>query len=70
MAKSKRPLTEQDYPFLLSIYEGLELVAIHCKEARNAQNDWTLELHLKMASRAMRYAMEIYRDHLEKELTE
>lgn len=53
----------------MTIYEGLELVITHCEAAENAQDEWTLELHLKMASRAMRFALEVYGEHLSKELT-
>ena len=68
MAKLERPLTFEDFPFLVTMYETLELVITHCEEAQNAQTSGNLELHLKMASRAMRCALEIYRDNLEMEL--
>jgi hypothetical protein len=63
----KGDLTSVDYPMLLTIYETLELVITHCGQAENAQDERTLGLHLMMASRAMRCALELYRDHLEEE---
>jgi hypothetical protein len=52
---------------LLTIYETLELVIDHCGQAENAQDERTLGLHLRMASRAMRCALQLYGDHLDKE---
>jgi hypothetical protein len=62
-------LTSVDYPWLLTMYETLELVIVHCGYAQNAQDERTLGLHLKMASRAMRCALELYGDRLDKEKT-
>jgi len=67
MVKPDGNLTEVDYPWLLTIYETLELVITHCGQAENAQDERTLGLHLKMASRAMRCALELYGDRLKEE---
>jgi hypothetical protein len=48
-----------DYAFYLTINEVLELVVVHCERARDAENDIAMELNVKMASRAMRSALEI-----------
>jgi hypothetical protein len=48
-----------DYGFYLTMNEVLELVVVHCERARDAENDAAMELNLKMASRAMRCALEI-----------
>lgn len=69
MGKFDASLKDVDYPMLITIYEGLELVITHCEAAENAQDEWTLELHLKMASRAMRFALEVFGEHLAKEIT-
>lgn len=61
-------LKDVDYPWLLTIYQTLELVIRHCQAAEDAQNEWTLELHLKMASRALKCSLEIYLEHLEEEI--
>jgi hypothetical protein len=53
-----------DYAFYLTMYEVLEEVIVHCDRAQNCENDRMLEVHLKMASRAMRCALEIYGDRL------
>jgi len=64
MGGSDGSLTGVDYPWLLTIYETLELVIAHCDQAENAQDERTLGLHLRMASRAMRCALQLYGDHL------
>jgi hypothetical protein len=48
-----------DYAFYLTMDEVLDLVVIHCERARDADNDQTMELNIKLASRAMRCALEI-----------
>ena len=69
MDKSDGALIDVDYSWLMTIYEGLELVIGHCEQAENAQDERTLELHLKMASRAMRFTLEVYGERLSKEIT-
>jgi hypothetical protein len=54
-----------DYAFYLTMYEVLEDVIVHCGCAQNCENDRMLEVHIKMASRAMRCVLEIYGDRLE-----
>lgn len=61
-------LTDKDYPWLTTMYDVLELVIGHCEAAENAQDRLTMGVHLKMASRAMRTALELYGD-LNKETT-
>ena len=69
MGEFDTSLKDVDYPWLMTIYEGLEWVITHCEAAENAQDEWTLELHLKMASRAMRFALEVFGEHVSKEIT-
>ena len=68
MGQPNGDLTDVDYLWLMTIYEMLELVITHCEQAENAQSEWTLEANLKMASRAMRSALEIYGGHINEEL--
>lgn len=60
-------LTDRDYPWLLTLDETLILCVQHLEEARDSQDRLTLGLHLKMASRALRCALEVYGMRLEKE---
>jgi hypothetical protein len=54
-----------DFAFYLTMYEVLEEVIVHCGQAQNCTNDHMLEAHIKMASRAMRCALQVYLDRLE-----
>jgi hypothetical protein len=42
------------------MHEVLELVIAHCDQAQNAENRLAMGVHLKMASRALRCALEVY----------
>jgi hypothetical protein len=53
-----------NYGALLALNETLDLVMEHCELARNASEDLVMGVHLKMASRAMRSALEIYGSHI------
>ena len=53
-----------DYPYLDTMEEILWTVIEFTDAARYAKDDVTLGAYLKMASRAMRCALEIYGDHL------
>jgi hypothetical protein len=55
-----------DYAFYLTMDEVLVLVIDHCERARNADSDQAMELNVKMASRAMRCALEILGDRVHK----
>ena len=55
-----------DYAFYLTMNEVLEMVVVHCELARNCENDVSMEVHLKMASRAMRCALEVYGERFAK----
>jgi hypothetical protein len=54
-----------DYGFSLTVYEMLEEVIRHCERACEEETLVGLGEHLKMASRAMRCALEIYGWQLE-----
>jgi hypothetical protein len=54
-----------NYAWHLTLYEVLELVIQHCGEAENSSDPLVIGVHLKMASRAMRCALEIYGLQLE-----
>lgn len=55
-----------DYGFLVTMDEVLNLVLEHSELARQADNPLMMGVHLKMASRAMRCALEIYGDRYAK----
>jgi hypothetical protein len=55
-----------DYAFYLTMYEVLELVIVHCSRAQHADSDLAMGVDLKMASRALRCALEIYGDRFGK----
>ena len=57
----------KDYPWLLALDETMLLCIEHLETARQCQNGLSLGVQLKMASRAMRSALEIYGMRLEKE---
>jgi hypothetical protein len=48
-----------NYAFYQTMDEVLELVVTHCERARDADSDQSMELNIKMASRAMRCALQI-----------
>lgn len=63
MAASESDLdSDKDYAFYLTMYETLELVTQNCERACNESDLTRMGIHLKMASRAMRCALEIYGD--------
>ena len=53
----------RDYLFLDTMEEVLWMTLEFVEEARHAKDDVTLGAYLKMASRAMRCALEMYGDH-------
>ena len=68
MGKPDVALIDKDYLWLTTMHDVLELVIGHCEQAEQAQDRLTMGVHLKMASRAMRTALELYGD-LTKETT-
>jgi hypothetical protein len=54
-----------NFAFSLTMHEVLELVIAHCDQAQNTENRLTMGVHLKMASRAMRCALEVYGSAIE-----
>lgn len=56
-----------DFPWLLTMDEALLLCLDHLDEARQSQRALMLGLHLKMASRALRHALEVYQMRLDQE---
>lgn len=67
MSKLDDELNSWDYPWLLAMDEAMVLCLNHLDEARQAQRGLILGLHLKMASRALRAALEVYGMRLKKE---
>ena len=55
---------ESDFAYLDTMDEVLEMVFEFAEEARQSQDDVRMGSYLKMASRALRCALEIYRDRL------
>jgi len=53
------------YPFAVTLYEVLEIVVEHIDKAQNTSDMLRIGVHLRMASRAMRCALEIYGSQLE-----
>lgn len=53
-----------DFTHCHTLNDVLLLAINHCEEARLAPDSVTLETHLKMASRALRCALEIHGDWL------
>lgn len=56
-----------DFPWLISMDETLVLCLDHLDEARMSKRALSLGLHLKMASRALRHALEVYQMRLDQE---
>ena len=54
-----------DIAYLDTMNEVLEMTAEFVEQARQSQDDTRLGAYLKMASRCMRCALEIYGEHLE-----
>lgn len=55
---------DSDYLYLDTMDEVLSMVSDYVESARNAQDDVIMGAYLRMASRALRTALEIYGDHL------
>jgi hypothetical protein len=70
MARLDDELTDRDYPWLITVEEAIQLTIDHLALANQSQDGLTLGVHLKMASRAMRCALEVYGMRLEKEKVE
>ena len=60
-------MDDRDYVWLLALDEAMLLCLEHLETARTCQDGLSLGVHLKMASRAMRSALEVYGMRLEKE---
>ena len=54
----------RDYLYLATVGEVLEITAELIERAREAQGDIPLGAYLKMASRSLRCALEMYGEHL------
>jgi hypothetical protein len=54
-----------NYPYAITLYEVLEIVIEHIDKVQNTEDLLRQGVHLKMASRAMRCALEIYGSQLE-----
>ena len=64
-------MDSKDYPWLVNAgREPILLCVDHLEKARQCQNGLTLGVNLKMASRALRCAMEVYGMRLKKENVE
>ena len=59
-----------DFAYLDTMDEVLRLVVFYCEEARHSQSHLEISVNLKMASRAMRNALELYGDHSEQKWKE
>lgn len=59
-----------DYPWLVTLDETIMLCIQHLECARQSQTGLELGVQLKMASRAMRCALEVYGMRLEQEKSE
>jgi hypothetical protein len=57
---------DDNYPFLDTMNEVLEMTAEFVEEARQSSDDVRLGAYLKMASRCLRCALEMYGEHLER----
>jgi hypothetical protein len=53
------------YPYAVTLDEVLEIVIEHIDKVQNTEDLLRQGVHLKMASRAMRCALEIYGSQLE-----
>ena len=53
-----------DYPYLDTMEEVLWTTLEFIDAARHAENDLAMGVYLKLASRSLRCALEIYGDHL------
>lgn len=62
MSQEKTHENPLEYGFYATMEETLQLVLKHVDEARHADDDLKLFVHLKMASRAMRCALELLSD--------
>jgi hypothetical protein len=57
-------VAESDIAYLDTMNEVLAMTLEFLEEARNSHDDVRMGAYLKMASRSLRCAMEIYGDHL------
>ena len=57
-------MSESDIAYLDTMDEVLELVLQFAESARNAEDDVALGVNLKLASRSLRCALEMYGEHL------
>jgi len=62
MEELESAVGDRDFGFAVTMDEVLNLVLEHSELARQADNPLVMGVHLKMASRAMRCALEIYGD--------
>lgn len=60
------PDGDLNYIWYSTLDEVIKLCIGYCELARHADGDPALGLHLKMASRALRCALEIYGSRIEK----
>ena len=57
-------MRESDVAYLDTMNEVLEMTAQFVEEARQSEDDVRLGVYLRMASRCMRCALEMYGEHL------
>jgi hypothetical protein len=54
-----------NFAWVLTLDEVLEIVIEHCENARHSSDQQKIGIYLKMASRAMRCALEVYGSAIE-----
>ena len=59
-----------DFAYLDTLDEMLRIAVYFCEEARTSQSDLAIGANLRMASRAMRYALKLYGDQSEQKWKE
>ena len=62
-------VTARDYPWLITLDESILLCMDHLDVVRGSDSELVMGVHLKMASRALRCALEVYAMRFEKEKT-
>ena len=63
-------LDSKDFPWLLTVYEMLETVIVHCERAQDAQDILSLHANMIQAVSALKAALEVYAMRLKREKQE
>lgn len=64
MGIADAPLGDKDFPWLNALDEALEICAYHVELSRDGTYESEIYIHMRMASRALRLALDLFEERV------